>query len=81
MVTLGKEVKCIITGFTGIATAKIEYLNGCTQFKLTAKVDANNKFEELWFDWNQLQEVGGGVQVNKSENGGPVGTLPKFNRP
>jgi hypothetical protein len=35
----------------------------------------------LWFDWNQLKVVGDGITVNKTENGGPVGTLPKHNRP
>ena len=29
---MGKEVKDIVTGFKGIVTAKIEYLNGCIQF-------------------------------------------------
>lgn len=30
--TLGQRVRCIVTGFEGIATCRVDWLNGCTQY-------------------------------------------------
>ena len=30
--TLGQRVRCTVTGFEGIATTRVEWLNGCTQY-------------------------------------------------
>lgn len=30
-ITLGDRVKCTLTGFTGVVTARAEYLTGCNQ--------------------------------------------------
>lgn len=32
--SLGKTFRCRITGFTGVATARVEYLTGCNQLHL-----------------------------------------------
>ncbi len=42
-IELGDKVRCKITGYTGIATAKTEFLNGCVQYEVTAKIGKDNK--------------------------------------
>ena len=48
--SLGDKAKDSVSGFTGTITAKIEYLNGTTQFMLQPPVGKDNKFlEAQWF--------------------------------
>jgi len=79
---LGREMTDEITGFTGIAISKIEYLTGCTQYCLKGKVNKEGKVPEgEWFDWQRLTVTGPGVietvekRVSEDEsgagNGGP----------
>lgn len=52
---IGYPVKCLVTGFTGIVTARIEYLNGCLQYCVKPKSHKDNKDEEgLYIDASQL---------------------------
>ena len=44
-IQLGVEGRDIITGFTGIVAARVEYLTGCTQYALTPKA-VDNKLPE-----------------------------------
>lgn len=45
-IKLGDKVRCTITGFVGIATAKTEFINGCRQYTVAPKVGKGNKIEE-----------------------------------
>ena len=55
---LGKKMRCKITGFEGIATSKVEYLNGCFQYCLKPQVDKDGKIlEGEWVDVEQLEIV------------------------
>lgn len=45
-IKLGDTVKCKYTGFTGVAVAKTEFINGCIQFNVQPKVKKDNKYEE-----------------------------------
>jgi len=78
MIELGQKVKCKVTGFTGIATAKIEFLNGCIQFCVKPKIKAkDNKMPEgQYIDVEQLEVVGEGTRVKKKGNGGVMSDLP-----
>jgi len=64
MVELGQKVRDIVTGFTGIATAKVEYLNGCVQFHVRPTVATPKKGESQeypdgkYIDVEQLRVVG-----------------------
>ena len=73
---LGKKVKCKVTGCTGIAISKIEYMNGCIQYHVQPKelkdwipVDAK------WFDDQQL-EIVDAERVVKAKKGTPGGPPP-----
>lgn len=80
-IQLGSKVKDIVSGFTGIATARIEYLNGCIQIKVVHPVDKTGEVKECWFDIQQVQVLGKGIAVQKKETGGPVGSMPKAGHP
>jgi hypothetical protein len=55
---LGDEVKDIITGFHGIATAKTTFLNGCVRVSVTPPVDNDGKYvDDRWFDVEQIEVV------------------------
>ncbi len=73
MIILGSKVKDRITGFQGIATSRIEYLNGCVQYCVKPPVDKDGKIVDgEWFDDAQLTVVGKGVSVEKELDGGPT---------
>jgi len=80
MIKLGDKVKDVVTGYTGIATAKTEYLNGCVQMTVTPKQSAEQRKndgypEGIKLDIEQLKKVSDGVNVPqlkvvKSRTGG-----------
>jgi hypothetical protein len=58
MIRLGCEVKDTVTGFQGIATAKIEYLYGCIWFEVESQQLQDGKpIEGIFFDEKRLVEV------------------------
>ena len=77
MILLGQKVKDVVTGFTGIATSKIEYLNGCIQYCVKPKVRKDGKYPDgEWFDDSQLEVVGMGICIKKEPDGGPIPDMP-----
>jgi hypothetical protein len=84
-IELGKKYQDKFTGFVGVATARIEYVTGCTQFLLTPHVDKDGKkVDGEWFDEIRIGNVGedeSDVSLKKSENGGPPpSSVPNFGR-
>jgi hypothetical protein len=56
MINLGDEVKDIVTGFTGIVTAKTEWLNKCVRIHVTPqKLHEGKPIESQVFDLEQLE--------------------------
>ena len=45
-IKLGDKVRCLTTGFTGIAIAKMEFMNGCIQYEVVPRVGKDNKIPE-----------------------------------
>ena len=45
-IQLGDRVKDKITGFTGIAVSRTEYINGCVQYTVAPKVKKGNEIQE-----------------------------------
>ncbi len=71
-IKLGDTVKCLITGFEGIAVNKTEYINGCIQVDVAPKVDKDNKLSEsLSIDIQSLKRIKKGPKHIKEEVGGP----------
>ena len=83
MIELGQKVKDKVTGFTGIATARIEYLNGCVQILVTPKMATPKKGETqeyptaTYVDVEQLDIVGRkSSKKAKKDTGGGIRQHP-----
>ena len=79
-IKLGDEVKDIITGFKGIAISKINYLNGCIQYGVKARVELAALKEAEYIDESQIKWVGHGVNpkpvIEKEASSRPGGDQP-----
>ena len=77
MIELGKKVKDSITGFEGIAIARIEYLNGCISVEVRpTKLSSEGKMIDAeWIDEQNL------ITKSKATSGGPQDTPPSFSTP
>ncbi len=64
-IKLGDKVKDKITGFEGIVIARIEYLNGCIQYGVKARVKEAALKEAEYIDEGQIERLGPGI--NKPE--------------
>jgi len=77
MIKLGQQVRCIVTGFTGIAISRVEYLNGCVQYCVKPPVkDDGTLVDGSYVDIEQLEVVGEGVPAKVSNTGGPKADTP-----
>ncbi len=57
MVRLGNVVKDEVTGFTGTATSRTEYLGGSTRVQVTAHALSDGRPVEDWFEEERLVTV------------------------
>lgn len=64
---LGKTYEHKLFGVRGIATAKVEYLTGCTSIRLQYRIGGDLK--ELWVDEPMLNLVEEDKQVAKTGQG------------
>lgn len=80
MIKLGEKVRDKVTGFEGIATSRVEYLNGCVQYGVTPKIKVkdNKKPETEYIDEGRLELVGKGINVKKKRTGGYQSDHPQF---
>ncbi|HDZ14331.1 hypothetical protein LCGC14_1069100 [marine sediment metagenome] len=78
-IKLGQEVIDTISGFTGIAVAGYEFLNGCRRISVQPKVDKDGKLpEDKAFDEPQLKVVKKGKYKNgNKDDGGPSPYTPE----
>lgn len=72
-IKLGSKVRDRVTGITGIAVARIEYLNGCIQYCLVpaAKKGDTARPDGVYLDMGQLEVIGDGLNIPKRRTGGP----------
>ncbi len=82
-VEIGDIARHTITGFEGVADAKIEYLTGCDQFRLQPQSLKDGKTADAqWFDVNVLKVVK--KQAFKrcaNSDGGPSAIVPARSYP
>lgn len=58
-IQLGQQVKDVVTGFTGIAMSRVEWMNGCVRLGLQPQVDKDGKHPDLvYIDEVQLEVSG-----------------------
>ena len=84
MINLGDKVKDVVTGFEGVAMAKIEYITGCVRYEvLPDKLKEGKPMDSVWIDVSQLTIVKQGFKmrdlfnVDKKDKGGS-GNFPKI---
>jgi len=76
-IQLGEKVRDKVTGFVGIATARIKYLNGCIQFCVKPEVTEPGKMPDgIYIDDIQLEVIGEGLTVIQEPDGGPQQDVP-----
>lgn len=82
-IKLGDKVKDLVSGFVGIATQRIECLNGCWRWLLNEwqPKGEKNEFRTIEIDEQQAEKVDGGInkkkKIKKTKTGGPtkMGTM------
>lgn len=74
MIKLGDRVKDRISGLTGIATERREYLNGCVQYAITPKIKPGATELPAWcIDEQQIDVLTKKKAiVKKRSTGGPT---------
>ena len=80
--TLGDQVKDVVSGFSGIAMCRHIYMQGCNRISVQPKVDRDGKLPEAQtFDEPQLVIIKSSVvpakDIPKDEKGGPDKYMPK----
>lgn len=77
MIKLGNKVEDQVSGFTGIATARVEYLNGCIQYCVAGRSFDGKPGENIYFDEHQLKVLEIGLEIEPRKTGGPSIYQPK----
>lgn len=78
MIRLGEKVQDKVTGFIGIATAKVEYLNGCVQYCVKPEIGKDKKYPDgQYIDDAQLVVIGKGISIKKEKDGGVMQDTPR----
>lgn len=73
-IDLGRKVKCKITGYTGIATSRCVFINGCARITVQPPIDKDGKHPDaMWIDEPSLEYVGDEkIDLGpKNNHGGP----------
>ena len=75
---LGDTLQDKVSGFKGIASSRVQYLNGCVQYCIVPKVGKDGKYPEgVYFDEGQLKRTGRGINIASKKTGGAMRHCPK----
>lgn len=83
-IKFGHKVKDLVSGFEGIYTASVKYMNGCKKMAIDGKV-IDNKTESIWVDRSQVVYIDEGIRykvegilkkTKVEEPGGPTKVNP-----
>jgi hypothetical protein len=82
MIKLGQRARDTITGFEGIATSRVEYLNGCIQYCIRpTQLEKGEMIESQYIDEGQLEIVKEekDIDIIPKPVGGEMANTPKSN--
>ena len=65
-IKLGNRVRCVITGFNGIATAKLEYLDGTIDYAVTPEACDKGYPKSEYISDTRLEKVDNGMELPKA---------------
>jgi len=69
---LGVKVKDVITGFTGVVTARCEHITSCNTYAVNPQeVSESKPVEPAWFDENRMELIGDGITLPELNNSKP----------
>lgn len=78
-IELGNKVKCMVTGFTGIAVSKVYYINGCIQYGVKGNVKKDGDMPSTeYIDEQQIEVVDIGIAIEPKPTGGPQADAPRY---
>ena len=72
---MGSELRCQVTGFTGIVLGRIEYFNGCLQYGLKPPMGDDKKMlDAIYIDEERLEDTGtsGAKKLARKVSGSPI---------
>jgi hypothetical protein len=76
MIKLGSKVKDVLTGFTGRATARVEYEYGCARiFIEPGEMKDGKPIEGIYFDEQRVEVVEEKLPVISKDNSATTGGL------
>lgn len=84
-IKLGDKVRDKITGVTGIATSRTEFLNGCIQYEITRRVKkgeslTSDSIQGINVDEQQIEVIKVKKRkIKKSNEGGPMRVKTFYN--
>lgn len=65
-IVLGNRVKDKVSDFEGIATTRLEYIDGKIEFGVMPRANKHNEYpKSVYLPSNQLQKVDDGVHVER----------------
>ncbi len=83
MSLLGKKLRDKVTGLTGIAVGRTQWLTGCDQYGIQPEAKDGEVPAAHWFDESRFEVVGDGLapeSVKSEITGGPQLTPRKTTR-
>ena len=82
-IELGDQVMDLVSGLSGVATARVTYLNGCVQYCVQPVVDKDGKkVDAHYIDVSQLQVISAGFfaqrarDARRDSGGGAMSNTP-----
>jgi hypothetical protein len=72
---LGKKYRDTVSGWEGIATCQLKYMNGCVRYDLEGS-DKDGQPKGFVFDGEQLELVGEGIELDPTPTGGDRSNIP-----
>jgi len=82
-IQLGDKVRDKVSGFTGIAVCRADWISGCLRYTVQAPAKKDGTLQECQsFDVEQLEVVkSGSVKLSDRRTGGPMPTPPRATNP
>ena len=69
-IVLGERYRDTYSGYEGVATSVVFYLNGCERVQLETLDESSRELRENYFDAPRLTHVASGVQAKSERTGG-----------
>lgn len=67
MIRFGNRVRDIVTGFEGIVTARVEFINGIVNYLVSPPVAEDGDMrEDMWVSACRIEYIDEGVDIFKS---------------